>query len=80
MIHDIGWMALTMGALLIKEAGSLVRRQLAYRQQRWIVENVKQTISKGQSVEITGLDQISITPDLGRRRTRRDGTGSKRLA
>ena len=78
MIHGIGWMAFTTSALLIREAGSLVRRQLAYRQQRWIVENVKQAASEGQSVQITGLDQITIDPGPGRPRT--TGPGSKRSA
>ncbi len=80
MIHDIGWMALTTSALLIREAGSLVRRVLAYRQQRWIVENAKQATSRGQSVQITGLDRITVARDPGRCRARRGGTGNKPLA
>jgi hypothetical protein len=80
MMHGIGWMAVTTSTLLIREAGSLARRQLAYRQQRWILEHVTQATSKGRSVEITGLDQITITPDRGGPRTRRGGTGNKRPA
>jgi hypothetical protein len=76
MIHGIDWMAFTTSALLIREAGSLVRRQLAYRQQRWIVENVKQAVSEGRSVQITGLDQITIDPGPGRPWT--NGPRSKR--
>jgi hypothetical protein len=66
MMHGVGWMAVTTSVLLIREAGSLVHRALAYRQQRWIVENAKQVTSEGRSVEITGLDRITISSDPDR--------------
>ena len=65
MIHSIGWLTVTTTALLIREAGSLLRRGLAYRQQRWMIENVKQVTSEGQSVEIASLDRIIISRDPG---------------
>ena len=80
MVHGIGWMTFAASALLIREAARLIRCQLAYRQQRWILEHVAQATSEERLVDITGLDQITITLDRGRLRTRRDRTGNKRLA
>lgn len=63
MIHSIGWVAVTMSALLIREAAMLVRCLLAYRQQRWIVSHAKQVTSEGRGIQITGPDRITIARD-----------------
>jgi len=60
MVHGIGWTAFATSALLIREAARLVQCQLAYRQQQWLVNNARQVTSAGQSIEITGLNRITI--------------------
>lgn len=64
-MHSIDWTAVTAGALLAREAVGLLRRQLAYRHQRWLVDNIKKVSSEGQSIQVYGPDQVTISANRG---------------